>query len=721
MNRKKHICVVILACCTVGAFASKISGDSHFLKHDYTGAITEYQKVLKDTTKTSVKAKQNVAYAKYKIGECHSYLNEPEQAVKFISAAILGGYDKSEAYLEYGKNLQKLGEYKRAKAAFDEYGRLNPGDKRVKNLKASCDFAMKHDAKNPISPEQRLDGICTSGSEYGIGYYQNGIMYASTTSTPKKVVSTMYYSDNNDDFTTSRPVNNMIKTKKGQNVGTFAMDTLYDIMYYSRCLSNEEENYYIYKSVYDSKKDKWKNKGVLHIGNRHTNAAHPALSSDGKRLYFTSNYKGGFGGTDIWYIEKKSNGKWNRKPVNAGAIVNTPGNEAFPYVVGNTLIFASDNQVGYGGYDIYSAQIDGAAISGVQNLMRPVNSSFDDINLIVSEAADEAFLISSRNQDTNDDIYRFEGIFSSMMVSGHVYNKKSGEVIPDAQIIINGMGKTQTVTSDVDGYYYAFIEAGDFYKLTANSVGYIPDMAMFKTEKSTIGTFPVEQDFYLSQTAMSISGRVYDLETNEPFINEDVFLLQDNKTIQQTKTDITGRYLFTDLENGKEYQVKVNRPNFLSISSKPFIYKEGDGNNNQFDLASISYDSQKQGADGNGGWSANGTREITLNEIYYNFDSAILTADSRAALNRIIMLMNSNPTLKLEFGSHTDMRGTFEYNDKLSEDRAKSVVDYLVSAGISKNRLSWKGYGKRHPIVNNAVTEEEHRLNRRTTFKIIER
>lgn len=711
MNRQKHICIALAALCTIGAFASKLSGDSHFLKHDYAGAITEYQKVKKDTI-----------YAKYKIGECHSYLNEPEQAVEFISDAIINGYDNSEAYLVYGKNLQKLGEYKRAKAAFDEYGRLNPGDKRVKNLKASCDFAMKHDAKNPISPEQRLDGICTSGSEYGIGYYQSGILYASTTITPKNIQSKMYYSDNNDNYTTSRPVDNMIKMKKGQNVGTFAIDTLYDILYYSRCLSNEEENYFIYKSVYDSKKDKWKNKGVLHIGNRHTNAAHPALSPDGKRLYFTSNYKGGYGGTDIWYIEKKNNGKWNRKPVNAGAIVNTPGNEAFPYVIGNTLLFASDNQIGYGGYDIYSAQIDGAAISNVRNLMRPVNSSYDDINLIVSEEADEAFLISSRNTETNDDIYRFEGIFSSMMVSGHVYNKKSGEPIQDAQIIINGMGKTQTVTSDIDGYYYAFIEAGDFYKLTANSVGYIPDMAMFKTEKSTIGTFPVEQDFYLSQTAMSISGRVYDLETNEPFINEDVFLLQDDKTIQQTKTDITGRYLFTDLENGKEYQVKVNKPNFLTISSKPFIYKEGDGNNNQFDLASISYEAQqRQGGNGVNTWNTDGTREIVLNEIYYNFDSATLTSDSRASLNRIIMLMTSNPTIKLEFGSHTDIRGTYEYNDKLSEERAKSVVDYLVNAGISKDRLSWKGYGKRHPIVEHAITEEEHRLNRRTTFKIIER
>ena len=90
-------------------------------------------------------------------------------------------------------------------------------------------------------------------------------------------------------------------------------------------------------------------------------------------------------------------------------------------------------------------------------------------------------------------------------------------------------------------------------------------------------------------------------------------------------------------------------------------------------------------------------------------------------LDRIVMLLESNPTLKLEFASHTDSRGTYEYNDELSWQRAKSVVDYLVQAGIAKDRLTWRGYGKRYPIIKNAVTEGEHRLNRRTTFIITDK
>lgn len=719
--------ILLLAVCTLiisSANAGNSAGDTRFLHKDYLGAIEKYKRTIEKAGE-SERSKNKVAYAKFKIGECNSYLNQPQEAVTFISEAILSGYDKAEAYLVYGKNLQKMGEYKRAKAAFEEYGRLNPSDKSVKNLKASCDFAIRHAAKNPISPEESLNGINTAGMEYGIGYYQSGIIYASTSNTKNGILSKMYYADHNDNFSTSKPVDNMVKSRRGQNTGTFTVDTINNILYYTRCLSNENNDCFIYHSIY--KKGKWKNKGILNIGDRHTDAAHPALSPDGNRLYFTSNIAGGYGGSDIWYVEKKANGKWSKKPINAGAVVNTTGNEAFPYVEGNTLIFTSDGHVGFGGYDLYSAQINGFSIAGVQNLMKPVNSSFDDINLIVSEPNDEAFLVSSRHPETNDDIYRFEGIFTSMMVSGHVFNKNTQEPIENAQVIINGMSKSQTVQTNNEGYYYAFIEAGDFYKLLASSIGYISDMSMIKTEKSAIGTFPVEQDFYLSQSAMSISGRVYDLETNEPFINEDVFLLEGSEVIQQTKTDITGRYLFTDLVNGKEYQVKVNKPNFLTISSKPFIYHEGDGENSGFDLASISYNKgnddpmNRNGRNSNDDGSVSYGREISLHEIYYNFDSANLSPESKDALHRIVLLLNSNPTLKLEFGSHTDMRGTDEYNEKLSVDRAKSVVDYLVGAGINRTRLTWKGYGKRYPVVENAITEEEHRLNRRTTFKIVEK
>ncbi len=146
------------------------------------------------------------------------------------------------------------------------------------------------------------------------------------------------------------------------------------------------------------KSEKWKDKGILNIGNRHTNASHPALSPDGNRLYFTSSMKGGYGGSDIWYVEKQANGKWG-KPINAGSVVNTAGNEAFPYVIGNVLIFASDGHIGFGGYDIYRAQIEDNTIHMVQNLMKPINPL--NIKSIVEHFENKAALENSTNQIKN--------------------------------------------------------------------------------------------------------------------------------------------------------------------------------------------------------------------------------------------------------------------------------------------------------------------------------
>ena len=139
-------------CCSIATWAGNVAGDTQFFKHNYTGAIKEYQQAIgkKDSAQN---CSEKAAYAKFKIGECYSYLNQPGEAVQFINDAIIGGYQEAEAYLVYGKNLQKLGKYKLAKAAFEEFERLRPTDPRSKNLKLSCDFALRHDAQNPIAPE----------------------------------------------------------------------------------------------------------------------------------------------------------------------------------------------------------------------------------------------------------------------------------------------------------------------------------------------------------------------------------------------------------------------------------------------------------------------------------------------------------------------------------------------------------------------------------------
>ena len=257
--------------------ASNLAGNTEFLKRNYEGAIVEYKKTIEGSD--SIKSKKD-AYALYRIGECYSYLNNAEEAVNYLNNAITSGYQEAEAYMVYGKNLQKLGKYQLAKAAFEEVERLQPTNPQVKNLKASCDFALRFSSQNPISPEEYISGINTTDMEYGIGFYKSGLIYASSTKKGEEYRSQMYYSDANDGFATSRSVDNMVKTGKKPNLGTFAVDTLDNILYYTKCINNENNDCFIYYSVF--KKDKWVNKGILPIGDRHTDAAHPAYLQTAK-------------------------------------------------------------------------------------------------------------------------------------------------------------------------------------------------------------------------------------------------------------------------------------------------------------------------------------------------------------------------------------------------------------------------------------------------------
>ena len=188
---------------TMPIVASNITGNTEFLKRNYEGAIVEYKETIEGSD--SIKSKKQ-AYALYRIGECYSYLNNPEEAVNYLNNAITSGYQEAEAYMVYGKNLQKLGKYKLAKAAFEEVERLQPANPQVKNLKASCDFALRYSSQNPISPEEYISGINTSDLEYGIGFYKSGLIYASATKEGDEYRSQMFFSDSRTDAGTSSRV-----------------------------------------------------------------------------------------------------------------------------------------------------------------------------------------------------------------------------------------------------------------------------------------------------------------------------------------------------------------------------------------------------------------------------------------------------------------------------------------------------------------------------------
>jgi outer membrane protein OmpA-like peptidoglycan-associated protein len=164
----------------------------------------------------------------------------------------------------------------------------------------------------------------------------------------------------------------------------------------------------------------------------------------------------------------------------------------------------------------------------------------------------------------------------------------------------------------------------------------------------------------------------------------------------------TGKYL-TSLPSGKNYGIAVKKEGYLFHSEN---FNVADSAAFQTIIKDIALKKIQVGS------------TIVLKNIFYDFDKATLRPESTNELERLLKLLVDMPNLKIEISSHTDSKGTNDYNFKLSENRAKSVVDYLIGKGITAERLVSKGYGEEKPIATND-TDEGRQLNRRTEFKIL--
>jgi outer membrane protein OmpA-like peptidoglycan-associated protein len=205
-----------------------------------------------------------------------------------------------------------------------------------------------------------------------------------------------------------------------------------------------------------------------------------------------------------------------------------------------------------------------------------------------------------------------------------------------------------------------------------------------------------------------ISGLVKDKSNMQPISGATVFLYNPKTgKVKVLKTGADGMYKAI-VENPADYVVKAMMPNFIADCSpfKPDAMKPGSTLTAPRDLQLDKLVVNKT---------------FRIDNIYYDFDKSNIREDAKPELDKLVNIMKENP-IDVELGSHTDSRGSFEYNDKLSQKRAESVVDYIISAGIDKSRITAKGYGE-HQLINKCAdgvecTPEEHQANRRTEFKV---
>lgn len=400
------------------------------------------------------------------------------------------------------------------------------------------------------------------------------------------------------------------------------------------------------------------------------NYFHPVLSADGNTLYFACNDPEGWGGYDLWSVQKnpKSETGWD-EPKALPRSVNTPMNELFPVFDQDTLYFASDGHTGMGGLDIFRTyKSDKNAWSPPNNLKSPINSGADDFGFLVDpksvaegkKASKPGDLIKSGYFTSNrkaegakggDDIYRFEQRIPPP-------KPPKVDTVPQQQLAYKLI---------LEGYVLEKIFA-EPNNPNSKILGRKPlSGAVVKTEGGKKQSFTVKEDGFFRM----------------------------------------------ELAENTDYTFNASLPGYLSNNARfstKGIAKDPANPVQTFEIEIVLDQIFRN-------------KEIVLENIYYDYDKWDIRPDAEPTLNRLAEVLKQNADIRIQLGSHTDCRGNDAYNQTLSQRRAQSAVNYLISKGIDATRLSAKGYGESQPAVTcacSSCTEAEHQTNRRTTFKVVE-
>ena len=650
MRRLVYIICVVVACGAISSCGGPklATANEQYARGEYNDAAKTYRKIYNKLTKPEERTlRGEVAW---KMGLCHRELNQSARAAAAFQNAIRYKYPDSLAQLYMAQALHAEGKYPQAIKAYEDYLAFDPDSKiaKVGLDGATMANATRGQRTRYIVRQHKL--FNSRRSDYAPMYAPGDAdnLYFTTTNenvngSKKSEITGMKKGDiwmarKNERGEWLRPeaVEGELNTEFDEGIISFSPDG--SMMYLTK--ARREPNAPTSVEIYTSTRAdaSWSAAQKLDItADTLSVYAHPAVSPDGNYLYFTSDMPGGEGGRDIWRINLKDRvGSLE----NLGNWINTPGDEMFPYMrTDSVMYFASDGHPGYGGLDIFRAEMTKSGGWKVENMGRPVNSPSDDFGITYEPGAERGFLSSNRDDARGyDHIFSFELPELQIWISGWVLDRDD-EPVPNAVIrIVGNDGSNQKEIARNDGSFRFPLSRGVSYVMLAGAKGYLN----------------AKQEF-TSDTA----------------------------------------------EEDAEYGV-------------------------DFILASIN-------------------KPVVIENIFYDFDKATLRPESKTALDEMAQIMRDNPNITIEMASHTDRKGSNEYNLALSERRAKSVIDYLISVGISSDRLQHMGYGESRPktitkrlakeypqfpegtvldeqfieTLSEADQEAADQINRRTEFQVL--
>ncbi len=638
------------------AYTVKIKdGPTAYQQKQYARAIQLLTKKYHKTGSPAEKGK--IAFM---IGESYRLTGRADQAVDWYAKAYAKSYGP-DALKAQALALKQKGDYEMAILAFQELGREIGSPYEYRREINACQNAIdwtKTADRQAVTISTPPEFNSDQTNEYALTPYRDGqFVFVSDRSRAVSGKKNPIYPWTGRPFTdlfrfdgrTVRPFDPKINSP--HNEGPLCFNQDFTEVYFTRCDLKGPDGIHcrILRARWDG--TSWTGPVPLEFQTDSTaNYMHPCLSPDDNLLYFAANLPDGWGGYDLYLSERTRTG-WST-PHLLSRIINTPGNEVFPTISGDTLYFSSDYLGGMGGLDIFKTVRTGFnQWTPPVNMKAPVNSPKDDFCFLPTafgngkDFVKRGFLSSNRNG--SDDILAF------------IEKKKIQPPAP----------------APPPTTYKNFLTITTLEKIFAT-----PDDPNSK-----------------------ILGR-------KPLPGVELTIRDDSLT-RTIQTNENGEYMF-ELPENRDFTITGKKDGYLAASVT--YSSKGFGRDpahpvQHFDLE-LTLDKIFK------------NKEIRIRNIYYDFDKWEIRADAKPELDKLVRLLQRNPDIKIELAAHTDCRGSEKYNRELSQKRAESVVKYLISKGIDATRLVARGYGESSPAVPcpcSKCTEEQHQINRRTTFKIL--
>lgn len=624
--------------------------------------VGKYQTAI-DLNKKILEKNPNNGKANYFIAESYRLSNRLKEAEAYYAKAGGRGINNDSILFFRAQALKADGKYAEAKNAYKDLINTTSIDAlkdRARGEMDGIDYLAKLDEKQSYYKVKNLEAINSPASEYSPVYLNSELYFTSSRGDGKiyeaegKPFTDLYKvttkGANVEMNTMTKLPNGINEDVRNEGCVTFSPDG--KTMVFAKGNSEKKKGGGVDVDLYISRfrNNVWSEPIPININTVIKSEADgdarnfswdssPAFAPDGRTLYFASNRKGGYGGTDLYSAQMDSRGRFSRVR-NLGPEINTPGDEMFPYVAEDVkLYFASDGHPGYGGLDLFVVKrVNGK--TAIENLGQPMNSLGDDFSIFLFRP-DRGFFTSNREGGKgDDDIYTFVNEDPNLKVvnyylQGIAYYKDKEDklqILPNAKVsLLDAEGSNmQDYQTGNDGKFLFRVYENEDYNLLGEADGYLVKREEYSTKGKSV----------------------------------------DPSTLKNLITNIT-----------------LDTTIVLDRKEKDIIFR--------------------------------------LDNIYFDFDKHNIRVDAAKELDKLVQLLSDNPEIKIELSSHTDSIGSLDYNLELSQRRAESSVNYLIQHGISPDRLVAKGYGENKPIARNTNPDGTDNpagrdKNRRTEFKILE-